>query len=324
MKSLMIAWVGYQRRTDTMKPYWDYKVLYLPNKFKSKFFRVLDYASKTITTVKTLLSYAPQVLWVQLPPSPVLHIALTYKVLFNRSLKIIVDGHNSLLRKPWITFPGTVYLLNQVDGVVVHNFKVRDELSNYGVKREQIFVLEDLPCDFDQTPSSDHAKPYVLFPCSFDIDEPIDVVIQTARAMQHVDFIITGDYEGKLSKDFIKSTPSNIQFTGFLRKQEFERALLNADAVLGLTTRDNVQLSVANEAVSASRPMALSNTPVLRSLYSDAAVFVDTFDPRSIKEGLTRLVDNADFYAAQSARLKVKRITRWQGQATLLKAAVAI
>ncbi|WLG49033.1 glycosyltransferase family 1 protein [Pseudomonas sp. FP1742] len=324
MKSLMIAWVGYQRRADTMKQYWAYDILHLPNKFKKKSARPLDYLIKAFKTIKSLFVSAPQVLWVQLPPSPVLHIALAYKFFINRRLKIIADVHNSLLRKQWITFPGTVSLLNKIDAVVVHNFKVKEELARSGVNVENIFILEDLPCDFNTPPASDHQTPYVLFPCSFDVDEPIEIVIKAAREMPNVDFFITGRYGGKLSGALIASMPDNIKLTGFLSKLTFEQLLCNANVVLGLTTRDNVQLSVANEAVSAGRPMALSNTPVLRSLFSDAAVFVDTLDPLSIKFGLSQLIENEELYKEKSALLKAKRITRWEGQAELLKAAVTI
>lgn len=324
VKSLMIAWVGYQRRADTMKQYWAYDILHLPNKFKKKYARPLDYLIKSFKTIKALFVGAPEIVWVQLPPSPVLHIALAYKFLVNRRLKIIADAHNSLLRKQWLTFPGTVSLLNRIDAVVVHNFKVKEELSQAGVNAENIFILEDLPCDFKVPPTSDHQTPYVLFPCSFDIDEPIEVVINAAKEMPHVDFLITGKHEGKLSEALIKSMPANIKLTGFLSKSIFEQLLCNANVVLGLTTRDNVQLSVANEAVSAGRPMALSNTTVLRSLFSDAAVFVETLDPLSIKFGISQLVENEQLYTEKSALLKAKRITRWNGQAELLRTAVII
>ncbi|NWE37264.1 glycosyltransferase family 1 protein, partial [Pseudomonas gingeri] len=173
----------------------------------------------------------------------------------------------------------------KIDAVVVHNFKVKEELAGLGVKEANLFILEDLPCDFQAAPASERQTPYVLFPCSFDIDEPIEVVINAAREMPGVDFLITGKHQGKLSEALVASLPENIQLTGFLSKATFEQLLCNANVVLGLTTRDNVQLSVANEAVSAGRPMALSNTPVLRSLFSEAAVFVDTLDPLSIKAG---------------------------------------
>lgn len=324
VKSLMIAWVGYQRRADTMKQYWAYDILHLPNRFKKKYARPLDYLIKFFKTIKALFVGAPEVVWVQLPPSPVLHIALVYKFLVNRRLKIIADAHNSLLRKQWITFPGTVSLLNKIDAVVVHNFKVKEELSLAGVNAENIFILEDLPCDFKAPPASDHQTPYVLFPCSFDIDEPIEVVINAAKEMPHIDFLITGKHEGKLSEALIESMPANIKLTGFLSKSIFEELLCNANVVLGLTTRDNVQLSVANEAVSAGRPMALSNTTVLRSLFSDAAVFVETLDPLSIKFGISQLIENEELYTEKSSLLKAKRITRWNGQAELLRTAVII
>jgi hypothetical protein len=47
-------------------------------------------------------------------------------------------------------------------------------------------------------------------------------------------------------------------------------------------------------------------------------------DPVSIKDGLSLLIQNAEFYKDKSAALKTKRVSRWQGQAELLKVAVAI
>jgi len=70
--------------------------------------------------------------------------------------------------------------------------------------------------------------------------------------------------------------------------------------------------------------MALSNTTVLRSLFSDAAVFVETLDPLSIKFGVSQLIENEELYKEKSAQLKAKRITRWKGQAELLRTAVII
>lgn len=318
----MIAWVGYQRRADTMKQYWAYNIVHLPNQFRNKYLRPLDYFLKSLKTLKALIWQAPDIVWVQLPPSPLIHITLTYRLLFNRQLKIIADGHNSLLREQWITFPGTLTLLNKIDAVVVHNFKVQEELLAHGVQAGKIFVLEDLPCDFDAPAPKDHATPYVLFPCSFDIDEPVDVVLESARSIPHVRFFVTGRYQGKVPQTLVDSAPSNVTFTGFLSKPEFEALLCSADVVLGLTTRDNVQLSVANEAVSAGRPMALSDTTVLRSLFCDAAVFVDTLDPVSIKNGILQLVADTEGYAKKSALLKIKRIALWKSKAELLKSVI--
>ncbi|WEL42965.1 hypothetical protein P0D91_00870 [Pseudomonas sp. CBSPBW29] len=163
MKSLMIAWIGYQRRADTMKQYWAYDILHLPNQFKKKSARPLDYLIKSFKTIKTLLAGSPEVLWVQLPPSPVLHIALAYKFIFNRRLKIIADAHNSLLRKQWIGFPGTVSLLNRIDAVVVHNFKVKEELAGLGVKETNIFILKTCPVTSRRRPPLSARGPMCCF-----------------------------------------------------------------------------------------------------------------------------------------------------------------
>lgn len=322
MKTLMIAWVGYQRRAHSMQQYWAYDLLHLPNLFRARLARPLDYLIKTVKTIKALVAGAPDCVWVQLPPSPVLHIVLLYKVMFNRRLNVIVDAHNSLLREHWIRFPGTLALLNNADAVIAHNFKAMEALTNVGVNAGIIFILEDLPCDFNVALANRAQTPYVLFPCSFDRDEPVGIVIDTATHMPGVDFYITGHHKGTLSKTLMASLPANIKFTGFLSKQTFEHLLCNANVVLGLTTRDDVQLSVANEAVSAGRPMALSDTTVLRSLFAEAAVFVDTLDALSIKAGISQLLNDQSFYEERSAELKIKRIARWKEQAARLNAAV--
>lgn len=307
-----------------MKQYWDYQILHLPNRFKKKTSRPLDYILKSMASLSALFRHHPQILWVQLPPSPLLHLAMFYKLLFNRKLRIIADVHNSALRPQWIGFPGTLKLLNRIDAVLAHNFKVKEELIALGVQPQRVFILEDLPCDFSQQSENIQDTPYVLFPCSFDIDEPIEVVLEAARQLPAVDFMITGKHQGKLSSAVMSSAPANVKFTGFLSNADFERLLCNANAVLGLTTRANVQLSVANEAVSAGRPMALSDTPVLRDLFEEAAEFVQTLDPISIKDGLSRLIADPEMYEGKSSQLKTKRIARWKDQAERLKQAVAI
>ncbi|MDH8576211.1 hypothetical protein QIH29_27735, partial [Klebsiella pneumoniae] len=70
--------------------------------------------------------------------------------------------------------------------------------------------------------------------------------------------------------------PDNVIFTGYLTKKAYDDLFLSSSVILGLTTRDNVQLSVSNEALSADKPMVLSDTTTLRNLFGDAAIFVES------------------------------------------------
>jgi hypothetical protein len=81
MKSLMIAWVGYQRRADAMQDYWGYRLCHFPNRFSSKYLRVFDYFWKFVLSLGELLRMRPDVVWIQVPPSMLLHLAFFYKLI---------------------------------------------------------------------------------------------------------------------------------------------------------------------------------------------------------------------------------------------------
>ncbi|HGY1288711.1 TPA: glycosyltransferase [Raoultella ornithinolytica] len=314
----MIAWVSYQRRADIMKDFWAYEDFYITSRFKSKYLKPLDYTLKIFLTIRVLIKYNPDVLWLQLPPTFLVFIGLVYKKIKKDKPYVIGDFHNSALRPKWFHFPLVRTSLNKIDALIAHNEQVRYELIQKKISSSIIIVLEDMPFSYSSSDAKVE-KNTVLFPCSFDIDEPLDVVIQAAKKIPHIKFNITGNFAGKVSQDIIDASPANVNFTGYLSKEAFDMLFFESDVILGLTTRDNVQLSVSNEALSADKPMVLSNTTTLKDLFGDAAVFVDSLNAQSIAEGCSFAVDNVDELQTKTMRLKELRIERWEKQASILK-----
>ena len=58
--------------------------------------------------------------------------------------------------------------------------------------------------------------------------------------------------------------PPNVTFTGFLPSEEYERALLDADVIMTLTTEPSSIMRAAYEAVYARRPLIVTDWPLGR------------------------------------------------------------
>lgn len=317
MKQLFVAWTPFMRRPESMQPFFGYRLCFIRTYFGKKWLKPFEYAVKTVLTFALLLRRRPDVLWVQLAPTFLLYIAFVYKGLFRRKMKIVADCHNSMYRRPWIALPGAVALLNRCDRVLVHNGKMRIKAEEAGVRKERLSVLETKPATVKNAVSAAgrYRRPWVLFPCSFDSDEPVDEVIAAARLVPHLTFVVTGNPAKYKGAHRLSELPANLHMAGFLPKDEYNGLLTDCDFVLGLTTQDDVQLSVANEAVGVGKPLVISGTPLLRQLFYRGALYVNPLDPRSIADGCLEMLERRDELAADVARLLRERNERWLAQA---------
>ncbi|ROR07724.1 glycosyltransferase [Erwinia sp. JUb26] len=315
MSSIMIAWVRYQRRADIMKEFWGYKDIYITSNFKGKVLKPFDYIYKIYQTILALRKEKPDYLWMQLPPTFMIFIGALYKMLSKKKVVLIGDFHNSAMRPKWFNIIGVKKFLNKLDVLIVHNEQVRSELLLKGISSHVIRVLEDMPFSYEKSVDIEVNGKSVLFPCSFDIDEPLDVVLNAAKLMPEVEVYITGKYEGKIEKSVVQGAPANVKFTGYLSKEKFDELFWSSGVILGLTTRDNVQLSVSNEALSAEKPMVLSDTTTLKNLFGEAAIFVDSLDSESISSGCVNALNDIANLENKTRILKESRTERWFNQA---------
>ena len=93
---------------------------------------------------------------------------------------------------------------------------------------------------------------------------------------------------------------------------DFDALIADADIIVGLTYLEGVQLSVCNEALGFGKAMVLSDTRILRRLFSGAAVFVDCSNPNAIVEGIRSALERREQLELGSKSLCIQRMRLWE------------
>jgi glycosyltransferase involved in cell wall biosynthesis len=317
-RHLYIAWVRFQRRPLSMRDYVGYDLVHIPPATR-RWAKPLGYAQQAWRTLAAIRRHRPDVLWFQSPPSLLVYLAALVRLGSRGRIKVVADCHNGALDPRlhgglWAKLPGVNRLMNGFDAVLAHNAEITEIAARRGIDRARLVTLETRPSPLTPVDTDpDPAAPVVLVPCSFQADEPIDALLDAAARLPDVQFRLTGNRARAEAAGFVARAPANVTFTGFLDGAVYTDLLLHADIVLGLTTVDGIQLSAANEAIGAGRPLVLSETTILRELFGDAAIFADNSGA-----GLAGAIDEARRHlpdlAARSRTLKQAREARWQGQ----------
>jgi glycosyltransferase involved in cell wall biosynthesis len=313
VRQLYIAWIGFQRRQLSMQAYWGYELLFLPIKSRYQALKLLEYSLHFVRTLRLLIKSKPDIIWAQLPQVPLFSAALFYKKCFSPNTKLVADCHNGMFRLPWSQWPFAFSQINSADVVLVHNETMVDTAKGMGITDKLIQVLEDAPASIekcDVTNMSYH-RPWLIFPSSFGEDEPIKELFEAASLVPELTFVITGNPDRAKGLHDLCTKPNNVHLTGFLPTTEFNKLLLSADAVIGLTRFDGVQLSVCNEALGAGKPMILSDTALLRKLFYQGSIFVSPFNPGAIADGCLKAVSELERLSIESRELARVRTSSW-------------
>ena len=310
------------RRPESMRSVFGYELVFMPNLARSVLSQLFSYIGNSCRTMALLLGRRPAILWVQLAPVFLLYIAVAYKF-FRPGTRVVADCHNSMFGRRWSWMPGAMWSLNRCDVVLVHNPTVHAQAIELGVKPERLHILETRPAQIRCTADRCRAPTgvsgaWVLMPASFSGDEPMKVVVDAARRSPGVTFVITGDTVRARQKLELEDLPANLRLTGFLDRSTLDGYLCGATAILGLTTRSDIQLSVANEAAGAGKAMVLSDTPLLREMFPRGAVYVTTLSPESIAAGVAQAIQERGHLEAESAALRDWREARWARQAEVV------
>ena len=83
--------------------------------------------------IRVLFNERPDVVWLQLPPTFLMHLLLLFRVLVRRRMKVVADCHNAALRAPWSVIPLSRRLLNWANLVLVHNHDIVPAARDLGV-----------------------------------------------------------------------------------------------------------------------------------------------------------------------------------------------
>jgi len=284
---IFIAWRALGTRTKELARILGIKVVFYKD--------FPPYISAAIRTVLALLRLRPKIVFIQLPQGPLLLLVAFLKK-FLRFI-LIADVHTAflyhiklkekLLNKPFMNY------LKNCDIIILHNEEIRRKFIMEKELQKKAMVIHDpLPkiCKDVQKRYSQKGVIKFIYPSSFAPDEPIEHVIQAfleiIKENPNCILYITGNWKRQRQLKKYISISKNIVFTGFLPRKNYESLLINSDVVIALTRREYTFLSAAAEGLAAEKPLLLSSTRTLRSIFKKGAIFVSPIDANDIKRGL--------------------------------------
>ncbi len=263
-----MVWKGYQRRAETLAPLLNADVVFMPHHFAARWLRPIDYLIKAIRTARLLKERRPGFAIFQSPPPFGALVAATMKIPF------VVDAHNATFQGRWATSPGASMALRRAAAVAVHNEEVA-ALAGHAFPGIAPTIVPDPvpPIVCEEVP--ERRQDQVLCICSFGTDEPVDVLVEAIELMPELTFVITANPERLGSETRARLLAlENVQLTGFLSTDEYQRALVSSRAAVVLTNREATQPSGACEALASDTPLVLSRTTLTEKLFGTWARLV--------------------------------------------------
>lgn len=272
-ESLYFVWKKYQRRAEILAPKMSCSVIFMPHLFRRKFLRPIDYFHKLVLSSFICFIKKPKFVVVQSPPLFGAIPALLLRVPY------IIDAHNPVFQSfdnndSWDNLPLSKLIIGNALGVIVHNHSI----MNLAVKKYpklDLFTIPDPICEIGCAEKLRSDKD-ILVICSFDPDEPIEILLESIKQLPNYTFTVTAD-PLKLPLNLrteLRALP-NVRLTGFLPIQEYHSLLCRSQAALVLTNHDSIQPSGACEALSSDTQLIVSTTPLIRELFGEWAILVD-------------------------------------------------
>ena len=320
---VFIVWKKFQRRVEVLAPHLNIEIIYFYYSWeeKSKIFKVLSYFLKSIDTFKYLFLIKPSLVFIQFPPAPALYCVAFYSWL--TGIRYVSDCHFGITNANWLKWLYAKKLLIKGQ-MIVHNdhliehvirsmnvkpFVIRDGIA----KRQSLDIGKSILLDkLGLTP-----KAYVIFPCSFSSDEPLKEVIETARLLPEIMFVMTWYFE-RLSRNLRDNLPSNILLTGYLQADDFNYLFANSGVALVLTKHEAVQLSGMQEAMAFEIPAVVTDLKTTRFLYKNYPIYVRN-DPESIAYGVTYAFQNRLDLEKKMLSLQIETEKEFSDQIKTLK-----
>jgi glycosyltransferase involved in cell wall biosynthesis len=273
------------------------------------------YLVQALETWPILRRERPEVVFVQAPPIFCAVVAYLYAKLFRA--KFVIDTHSStFISKRWRRFLKLHRWLSRAAATtIVTNKRHADIVEGWGAKASILaFTPGDLPAG-EGYPLFDGFNLAVT--CSFDMDEPVENLLESAQILSDVNFHVTGD-PNRLS-DLVKDKkPENLHFTDYLPLGRYVGLLRGVDAVMDLTTWDDTLLMGAFEAVELEKPLITSNSEALREYFSVGTVHVDN-SVEGICEGIRRAREELPSLQKEMAILRKQLNLDWETKFTDLE-----
>lgn len=261
----------------------------------------------------------PEVIVVQNPPLPL--VLLAYAYCRRHGARYVIDSHTgAFLSAPWRQFTWLHRLLARRALIsLVHNW-AQGELIGAWTCPAMVLINSPLMLSAGEAAALDGAF-RVFVVCSYAQDEPIEAIVEAARALPEVRFYLSGD-SSRMAPRLRAALPANCRCTGYVPYDEYLSLARAADVVMALTTRDGTLLEGAFEAVALRRPLILSDWPVLRH-YFDAGVVHAANTAADLAAAVCRARDELPSLQRGIEDLAERLDARWQEQFAVLQDVLA-
>jgi len=305
MKKVFLAWKPYCTRSHNQAKHFDAKEIYISyfgnrnsagallGRYFLSFFRTLTVLNRERPDVVFTLNQPPFL------------IAAVYLYTRLRGGVYILDSHSAAFNDPRWAWARPLYRFIAARAFLNINTNAEHKslVESWGGRS---VIVADVPIDHEQTyPDMDIPHNSIVVVASYMFDEPIREILLAAREAPQAQFYLTGN-DKKLDSSLRKDLPSNVQFTGFLSREEYFGMLSSAAGVMVLTTRDQTMQMGAYETLSLEQPLITSDWAILRGSFGDAALYVDN-SPESIASAVRMLLENRDSLKDAAVRQKKSR-----------------
>lgn len=181
------------------------------------------------------------------------------------------------------------------------------------------FILPD-PLPFFGESKLKEGGNYFVFVSSMGEDENLDQAISAFKRMPEENLYITGNYKkAVLSGDiYLCDLPENIKLTGFLSDDDYLSLISGSKGMIVFTSNDYTLTCGAYEAVSLKKPMILSNTETMKSLFSKGAVYVSG-DSLSFIAGVKEFQESENTLLREVSEFNTSYKLKWREWAAELE-----
>jgi glycosyltransferase involved in cell wall biosynthesis len=281
---------------------------------------LLKYLGQTFATWRIIAREKPEAVFVMSPP-PVA-VAAVYLACAVRRIPFVVDAHSGAFQHPrWRRFQALQFgLCRRAATTIVTSEHLAELVRGHG---GHATVVPDVPVTFGElSPDGGTEEKAFTVVCvtSFDRDEPIEVMVEAARRLPDVPFLMTGR---PLTPARLRglNPPPNLTLTGFLDTAAFGRLIREAGVVVTLTTDDHTMQRGAWEAIYQGTPVIVSDFPILREAFDEGAIHVDN-SPAALVDAVTSVKADREPYRRGAARLRTRKVERWMRSKRALLAAI--
>lgn len=313
LRSVWISWEK-QRRSVTLAQELGARPFILLERSDSIPFRLIRYAHLIIRTLLVLTKERAQIVYCQNPSIVLAALLCLIRPLFR--FVLVVDRHSNF----WPDFPNQLqlrlfrrlsdYTIRKADLTIVTNHSLATLVDKIGGRS---FVLQDrIP---ELTPGGKitlEVEHNIAYVCSFDDDEAVPDVMETARLLDSSWRIyVTGNYRRHLQRfPCLHDPPSTILLTGFLSDQAYQEILRSVDAVLVTTKHDHTLMCGAYEAIAVGKPVIASDTQAMKDYFTTGFVFTN-HHPAQLYSALHFAMAHKDELSGQITALKASLTEDW-------------